>query len=260
MVFREDSDGLIIITQPAHSWISGQLARHWGNAESGGFAPREEVCLAAEQHDIGFLSWEKSPTLNTKTGWPHDFLHMPTGLHLDLWAVGVQKLTTYSRYAALLVSLHVTHLCQNNKVDKTPRAAQAAQGFLDQQRAVQSNLLPALLDDLGYAPYCSEVAIKRNRLLIAAWDWMSLVFCQGKPGETVVNNVPWKEGTMKLKLCAAAMDPAIVSVSPWPFSTPAVELVCDGRRVPQTYTNERKMRIALRTAPAVTIRTSLRPG
>ena len=52
MLHREDERGLIIIGQPAHAWVSGQLARAWGNDGFGRFAPWEEVCLAAEQHDV----------------------------------------------------------------------------------------------------------------------------------------------------------------------------------------------------------------
>ena len=55
MLHRADPDGPIVITQPAHAWVSGQLAQAWGNESFGEFAPREEVCLAAEQHDIGWL-------------------------------------------------------------------------------------------------------------------------------------------------------------------------------------------------------------
>ena len=59
MLHRADPDGPIVITQPAHAWVSGQLAQAWGNEPFGDFAPREEVCLAAEQHDIGWLVWEE---------------------------------------------------------------------------------------------------------------------------------------------------------------------------------------------------------
>ncbi len=46
MLFREDPEGAIAISQPAHAWLTGQLARAWGNQQFGDFAPSEEVCLA----------------------------------------------------------------------------------------------------------------------------------------------------------------------------------------------------------------------
>jgi hypothetical protein len=45
--------GKVAVAQPAHAWISGQLARAWGNERFGAVEPLSEVCLAAEQHDVG---------------------------------------------------------------------------------------------------------------------------------------------------------------------------------------------------------------
>ena len=62
MLHREDPEGMIVITQPVHAWIAAQMARQWGNDRFGTFAPWEEVCLGAEQHDIGMTAWERAPT------------------------------------------------------------------------------------------------------------------------------------------------------------------------------------------------------
>ena len=59
------------------AWVSGELARAWGNEEFGQFVPPKELCLAAEQHDIGWLLWEQAPTLNPETGYPYRFTELP---------------------------------------------------------------------------------------------------------------------------------------------------------------------------------------
>jgi len=64
MLYREGTQGRIAITQPAHAWLSGQLARAWGNERFGDVVPWEEVCLGAEQHDVGHTAWEQAPALN----------------------------------------------------------------------------------------------------------------------------------------------------------------------------------------------------
>src|SRR6266446_1659366 len=84
MLYREDPAGLIVIGQPSHAWVSGQLARAWGNDEVGTVAPWEEVCLAAEQHDLAHALWERSPALNPQTGRPYSFLDMPANMRLAL--------------------------------------------------------------------------------------------------------------------------------------------------------------------------------
>src|SRR4051812_36104506 len=114
MLHRGEKEGIFIISQPAHAWVSGQLARHWSNAVFGGFAPAEEVCLAAALHDIGFLAREQSPTFNPATGLPHSFLDLPVDLHLAIWSAGIQQLLGYGRYPTLLVSRHFTWLCEQH--------------------------------------------------------------------------------------------------------------------------------------------------
>src|SRR3712207_8663826 len=86
MLYRDDPAGTIAIAQPAHAWVSGQLARAWGNAQFGSFAPWEEVCLAAEQHDIGMAAWESAPTLNRQTGRAHSFMDLPEPRHSQMFA------------------------------------------------------------------------------------------------------------------------------------------------------------------------------
>ena len=60
MLYWDDPAGTIGIAQPAHAWVSGQLARAWGNVRFGTVAPRDEVCLAAEQHDVGYCQDNRS--------------------------------------------------------------------------------------------------------------------------------------------------------------------------------------------------------
>src|SRR4051812_48678988 len=102
MLQREDKEGVIVISQPAHAWLAGQLAREWGNESFEGFQPRDEVCLAAALHDVGFLDWEMAPTLNIETGLPYTFLELPVRTHLEIWSRGIQQVLKYNRYAALL--------------------------------------------------------------------------------------------------------------------------------------------------------------
>ena len=71
---------VIAISQTAHAWVSGQLARQWGNERFPSCAPIEPLCYAAEQHDRGFLDWERQPTLNPKSGLPHTFEDIPLSL------------------------------------------------------------------------------------------------------------------------------------------------------------------------------------
>src|SRR5689334_14351618 len=106
VLYRQDPDGPVVIPQPAHAWVAGQLARAWGNARFPRPEPREAVCLAAERHDDGWLAWETAPTRDPETGLPFSFLTLPRREHLAIWSQAGPTVLSLGRYPALLVSLH----------------------------------------------------------------------------------------------------------------------------------------------------------
>src|SRR5262249_51640775 len=77
MLLRKEEGSVTAIPQPSHAWLSGQLARAWGNERFAAPVPKEDVCLAAEQHGIGWLGWERRPALDSETGLPQEFFRLP---------------------------------------------------------------------------------------------------------------------------------------------------------------------------------------
>jgi Protein of unknown function (DUF3891) len=92
MLLRKDGPGVIAI--PSHAWLSGQMARAWGNAHFTAPAPHEEVRLAGKQHDIAWLSSEIAPAFDAGTGLSQEFFKVPPKLHIALWRdhVGITEL------------------------------------------------------------------------------------------------------------------------------------------------------------------------
>jgi hypothetical protein len=142
-------DGKVAVAQPSHAWISGQLAHAWDDVH-----PRAEVCLAAEQHDIAWIEWERHPTYDPATGYPYTFMSLDMPTKLAMWESGPDALLAQSRYAALLVSLHGSRLYK--KLDR--------RGFEQEVRAT--------LD-------ASDEEIERNHRLVWLWDSMSLALLLG---------------------------------------------------------------------------------
>jgi hypothetical protein len=178
-------DGKVAVAQPSHAWISGQLARAWGED----LHPREEVCLAAEQHDVAWLEWEREPAYDPETGYPYTFMALDMPTKVAMWQTGPDALLAQSRYAALLVSLHGSRL-YNKELDRS--------AFEQRVRAT--------LD----AP---DEEIARNHRLVWIWDSMSLALLLGWR--------PWEiEGML--------MEPD-GRVTPWPFATPSLIVRCEGR-------------------------------
>ncbi len=259
MLHREEPSGLIVITQPTHAWISGCLARAWGNEHFGSFAPKEEVCLSAEQHDIGWLLWERKPTLNAKTGYPHSLMEVPKKVHLDIWSGAKQLALSYGRYVALLVSLHGSGLYERyTHWQKSPESSQIVQEFLEHEHAFQEKLSSILQKDPYYAAYATPEVIGRNRSLVAIWDTLSLALCHGLRREQQFDQVPTASGETTLILAPMDDNPMQVKVTPWPFQQSEVTLVYEGRILRETFTDETQMHAALHRADWVTITTILR--
>lgn len=261
MLHREDPEGLILISQPAHAWISGQLARAWGNERFGAVEPAREVYAAAEQHDIGWLEWEASPRLNPETGRPYTFMNMPTWMHLSVWEPAGRLALAYGRYAALLVSMHGTGLYQafHDYSRDTEDEARAARAFVANGETFQEELLDRLRDDGAYAPYIATEYLSRNRRLAATWDGLSLMLCGGITEERSFDNVPTAGDPVTLSIAPIDGDPSRIAVDPWPFAASSVEVFCEGRRLPDTFTDEEAMRAAFHRAPWAQVRLGLYP-
>lgn len=262
MLLRSSPEGgIICITQPCHAWVSGQLARVWGNKVFGYFAPKEDVCLGAEQHDIGWLLWEKAPTLNQQTGYPHRFTEVPTAIHVELWSNAKEFALSFGRYVALLASKHGTGLYERFRAwEKSPETTQIVQDFFKREYAFQEQVIAQLLNDPVYASYATGETVNRNQKLVATWDSFSLILCHGFQGEQQIEGVPISGNEItSLTLTAKENDSRTVTVSPWPFEKNEVIVTFEGRQLHQTFTDETAMREALHNAPWVTINIILKP-
>jgi hypothetical protein len=261
MLLRTDDRGVLAIGQPGHAWISGQLARNWGNPRFGAVGPREEVCLAAEQHDIGMAGWDLEPTLNRDTGLPHSFIEMPIETHLKLWSAGPRRLLRQSRYAALLTSMHGVRLYELRDLSTLPPAqAAAVREFMHQQRVFQQDLVRTLERDPRTAAQATSEVIARNSQLVWTWDYLSLALCL-EWAPCTVEDVPTTTAQPVDIHLTPAVPPGHVTVDPWPFAAPdTVTVRCEGQRLTDRYRTPEQLHDALAAAPWETLELELRPA
>ena len=235
MVLRRTGEGAgaIAIGQASHAWLSGQLARAWA-----GDVP-DEVCLAAEQHDVGMAEWDLRPALNPDTGLPQSFMEMELDTHLALWSAAGTKLLSQSAYAALLVSMHGTALYEMRDLDRMrPDEADKVRAFFDARRREQDGLLAAL--------GLEREAVLGDQRLVWTWDWMSLGLC-----------LDWAPADGPGGLRIEPAGECRVSVDPWPFAADSVAVRCEGRRLAGGFADERELHAALDGAPVVQVRWEL---
>jgi Protein of unknown function (DUF3891) len=253
MLVRED----VVIGQPAHAWVSGQLARAWGNAGFPAPASREAVCLAADQHDVGWADADLAPPLDPATGRPAPFTAVTRPYHLGVWGAAPGRLLAQSRYAALLVSLHGTGLYERLGGEQPPEVAAAIAAYLDGQRALQADLSAGL----------DPAEVERNRALLRCWDSFSLALC--------LPRLPWRLDAVEATIVVDSAPPPTrsgearphdggageaVTVDPWPFAADRVEVACEGRRLEGTFADPQALHAALAAAPWVPLRWVLSPA
>jgi hypothetical protein len=254
VVIREDARGALAVAQQAHAWLSGQLARAWGNERFGEVVPREEVCLAAEQHDLGMVDFDMTPTLNRETGRPHSFMEMPLEVHLAIWEAAPRRMLVQSRHAALLVSMHGVALYGRRDLESMPEDdARRVHALLAGQRELQQELVEALRADPATAPHATEDTIARNQRLIWTLDSLSLaLLLDWAPYD--LGEVPTAEGLETVRLSA---DGGAHVLDPWPFAESRLRVRCEGRRLTERYSHEEAMRSALERAPWETLELEL---
>ena len=244
MLLRSEGSSVLAIPQQSHAGISGQLARAWGNDRFPSPEPWEEVCLAAEQHDIGMAGWDRDPAFNPTTGLPYSFLEMPIEVHLDLWDTAPQRLVVQSRYAALLVSMHGARLYRRRKLEELePGQADAVRSYLERQRDYQRELIEALSKDPVSGPWVLEQALERSSQLVWIWDFLSLAVCLDWAPRTA-REAPTVRGPADVEI-EPGPRPRTVVLDPWPFRTATVQVRCDGRRLARGLKSKHELSAAL---------------
>jgi hypothetical protein len=237
VIHRPHPEGTLLIGQPAHAWLSGRMARAW----KWPFQPWEDVCLAAEQHDIGMAAWDSRPDLDPATGLPYSFTSMPRETHVGLWLNAARLMLPQGRYPALLVSLHGTGLYERY-VPADQLELEPTRGYLAAERAFQAEMRRSLAAE----PSEVDEAVS----LIRTWDWMSLFLCTASSDRSSMERVPSCDGAdVTLEMAWVDGDATCVSVDPWPFLEPSLTLTVDARLMVDRFADEAEMRRALDQAP-----------
>lgn len=266
MLHRAHPEGTIIIGQVAHARLVGAVARAWGRPPFALPPCPDETFLAAEQHEIGMLSWEIAPTLNAATGLPHAYVELGRMDHLAMWRDAGELMLTQSRYAALLVSRHgVWIFSQYERLPDDPAERAAVAAYLRRERAFQSRIRASLAADPEYRDAVRLPTFLRSHYLFTIWDRMAVHACYGVPvpgwGVPAAyrwERVPTPEGMRILTLTHAAPD--CWTLDPWPLTVDELRLSGEGRLLRGRFDDEATMREALRRAPWVRWESAIRPA
>jgi hypothetical protein len=230
VLIRSEDGGALTIGQLSHSWLSGQLARAWGNERFPAAEPFEEVVLGAAQHDIGWALLDLEPRLNKETGLPRGFLETTLEEHLAIWRDAPDRLASQSLDAALVVSMHG---CSLSQLRASVVSAEEA-GPLQEHVAAEQARQVSLRERLGV----SEAHAERTRRQMWTWDSLSLALCLGWHPFTA-KDVPAREGLLDLELRDQGEGRWVMD--PWPFAGERVRVHCEGRHLAAGFSDRQQL-------------------
>lgn len=229
--------------------MCGELARAWGNERFGELDPAEDLCLAAEQHELGMLEWDRDPALDPQTGLPVTVSGMELSTHLPLRLLGPERLRAQSPYAALLVSLHHTSFyAQPPKLGLLRKRGRQINSYL----AGSAEFQRQLREELG-AP---DPQVERNWRLVRAWDGLSHCLMYDRaPG--ALEAVPSADGRLA-RLKFGERD-GHHTLDPWPFQSERVSASTEARLLERTFSDRESLRGGLARAPQIDLSYELVP-
>lgn len=202
-----------MIAQGEHARQCAELARAWAGS------PSDEVVLAAEQHELGMLEWDREPDLDPESGLPRTITRMRLEVHLPLRLDGPRRLAKRSPYAALLASLHHVSFYRKPPAYRLLRRAGRLIGsYLRESAAFQAELRSRL-----DAP---AEQVERDWRLVRAWDGISHVLMHESA-------------------------PPADALDPWPFARDRVDVPMQARLLDSTFSDREALHRALAEAPLI---------
>lgn len=221
MIRREESGGMWVIRQAAHAFVAGQIAAHWRpSPETTDLSLQEELRVAAQWHDDGWLASDQRPRINPN-GLPRSFMEMDTDEHFKIWSGSIAGVFAQNRYAGLLTSLHCTALYElrlENFGDPPDVQAQI-RSFLGRQHGWEEALITDLEAHPRYGAHVTPDALARNLRRLQVWDYLSLLLCMGPVPEMDIPDVPWGDD-QRVTLHVRAGDNRSLLIDPYPLDGP----------------------------------------
>ncbi|WJH35961.1 DUF3891 family protein [Paenibacillus sp. CC-CFT747] len=116
MIVYERDDVWVMTAQDDHARFSGAAAGFWKDESLTGSVLYEDVRLAIQEHDRGWIPLDVHPMWNDREQRPYSFRDLPVGLKLPYYRQGVDEVQERNEYAALLNSLHYASFFHEDRI------------------------------------------------------------------------------------------------------------------------------------------------
>jgi hypothetical protein len=215
----DGTPGWVLITQPAHAALAGDLAAAWGSPAVPPPWPHEMVIDAVDCHDDGWQTWEESPEIDPEHGRPLSFLEMNHETAQAIWERSIAGVADLGPLAQYMVAMHFVILRRRGESSHAGPGA----GFVAEYSAKSDEWLR---EWQTLSPENTPERAARALSHLQLFDALSLwLCCHEQPQPT---RFPTSDGP-EISLEA---DGGVVHIHPWPFITDQRELQVSGRYVP----------------------------
>jgi hypothetical protein len=231
MIVRDDGDSFVLITQPDHARLAGDIVAAMRTEPVLDTPARGTVLFATREHDNGWFEVDAEPTIDEATGRPCDFIAGPAHVKHELWPRGIRRAARSDPRAGALIAQHAITVYAY-------RAGEPEwQPFFGPITAIRDDLL----EQIGAASGPPREAFEREYRCVRLGDSFSLQFCNG-----------WTEPQETHGYTASLCGSSLV-ISPDPFAGGSVPLRILARRVAKRrYASDADLRAAIaNTVPEV---------
>lgn len=172
MIILDRKQSYFMVTQNDHAQIAGVIARNCKKEYFFDDIRTQEVLLAIQEHDRGWIELDSSPIWNDKTEKPYSFIDYPLALKIPFYKKGLDEVEKMSKYAALLCSLHYSSFIQDSSEPSVREF-----WYVEKQRQDQ------LSKELQLAGNKDKQETLMYHLdLLKFCDYLSLFICLNEPG------------------------------------------------------------------------------
>jgi hypothetical protein len=246
----------------AHTALSHQFAREFGNERFEPAQPAELMCHVVLHHDAGWFEFDRDPVTDPKTALPYNLVDTPPE-HITVTSRGSPDYNQRQHpFCGLMSSMHSWGLYNGRYglssmvlIDRiAPHDKPLAQRMLDNELERQKRLKAELAKDSKTAGWIEEARLFQNYKQLQFFDTLALYFNRTHPserGETTFTHVPLS-ASEDSTITVRPTQPGVYAVSPYPFASEGGEFAFAGHHIrPGQHEQQGGWPSVLRRAPPV---------
>ncbi|MCK6074530.1 DUF3891 family protein [Paenibacillus silvae] len=177
MIVYEREHDFVLTAQHEHGVAAGDMAAHWKTAWLPPGSHRDELILAAKEHDRGWIELDAAPLWNDYSQVPYSFRDFPLRPRFVFYRKGIEEVRQHNAYAGLLCSLMYTELFQKT-LGANPQDDEDIRQYLLEEQQQQDKWKR----ELGGDAAALEQRLKNDVETMLFCDQLSLFLCMEEPG------------------------------------------------------------------------------